>query len=176
MQEENWQSREQRELDLRLENQSLETDITLQGGHLVKGGDIEPEIENAFLKNVLAFEEADKEPPIPMRALFPQEYEFPAASSMSREELSRKIGEIARILSMHNVEFGFANDLPDEVLYKYLVEECIPHDSVSATVSEGFTWYLDGCDCGCDECFQNQYCATTKELLEMDNDTTPLTE
>ena len=163
MQEDNWQSQEQRELDLILENKSLETDISLQGGNIVKGEDIDPKLENAFLKNVLAFEEADKEPPIPMRALFPDDYEFPAASSMSGEELSRKIQEIAGILSMHNVEFGFANDLPDEVLYTYLVKECIPNDSVSATISEGFTWYLDGCDGGCDECFQNKYCAAYAE-------------
>jgi hypothetical protein len=51
MQEENWQSKEQQELDLRLENKSLETDISLQGGHVVRGEDIDPEIENAFLKD-----------------------------------------------------------------------------------------------------------------------------
>ena len=68
------------------------------------------------------------------------------------------------ILSRHNVAFGFVADLPDEVLYTYLVEDCIPNESVGAAVNVGFTLTLDGCDGRCPGCFQEPYCATAREV------------
>lgn len=41
-----------------LENRSLETEIKLRGGKMWKSEKIDPYIDNAFMKNVLAFEEA----------------------------------------------------------------------------------------------------------------------
>jgi hypothetical protein len=131
----------------------------------VKCGSQDPTLDNAFLKNVIAFEEADKEPPRPMRSLFPEDFEFPPVSSMSARQLARKIKEIASILSMNNIELAFANPLPDAVLYKHLVEECIPHETVSAAVEAGFTLNLDGCEGGCESCFQREYCKAGKEVL-----------
>jgi hypothetical protein len=88
---------------------------------------------------------------------------------MSPAQLARKLAEIKEVLSAYNVEFGFVNALPPEVLYKYLVEECIPNDMVSATIKAGFTWTLDGCDGGCEGCFQREYCPTAEEILKDEN-------
>ncbi|MBN1578507.1 MAG: hypothetical protein JW913_18235 [Chitinispirillaceae bacterium] len=143
----------------------MEEEITIRGGgEIQKSEDIDPRLENQFLKNVLAFEEADKEEPIPMRSFFPEGYLFPPKESMSQEELSDKVDDISRILSEHNIEFGFANDLPDQVLYDYLVRDCIAKDSVSSSVDAGFTWVLDGCYGGCEDCFQREYCETGREM------------
>ena len=163
-QEERWENQELKRLDLILENQSLEVEIGLRGGQVFKAEDVEPQIENAFFKSILAFEEADKEEPLPLRSPFPADFEFPLASAMSAEQLSRKLGEIQEVLSRHCVAFGFAEGVPDEVLYTYLVEECIPEETVTAAASAGFTFVLDGCDGNCEGCFQAPYCAAASEI------------
>jgi hypothetical protein len=165
MTENDWGSKEDRELDLQLENQSLESDIILQGGCAVESENDDPGLKNAFLKHVLAYEEADKEPRHPILSLFPKGYKFPAVSTMSPEELDDKLDEIASILSTHNIEFGFANDLPVEVLYQYLVEEYLPNEMVGGAEEAGFTRVIDGCDGACEVCFQKEYCSTAREIL-----------
>jgi|WetSurMetagenome_2_1015567.scaffolds.fasta_scaffold00022_21 hypothetical protein len=166
--EEDWRSKEREDIDLRLENLSLEADMRLKGGMSFKNADVEPETENAFLKKIAAYEEADDGPPVPVRSLFPEDFEFPPASSLPPEKLAEKIQEIARVLSANNIEFGFANDLPDEVLYRYLAEDFAPNELISAAAGAGFTWCIDGCDGGCDDCFQKAYCSTAKEILGED--------
>jgi hypothetical protein len=160
-----WRSKEREEIDLSLENSSLETEIKLKGGIFSsKTDDIDPLLENAFLKNVLAYEEAAEDPQIPMVSVFPENYKFPPAESISEAELFEKLEDISRVLSDHGIELGFSNDLPDKVLYKYLVEECIPKEMIDSSVTAGFTWVLDGCSGGCEECFQREYCSNAQEL------------
>jgi hypothetical protein len=165
MNDDNWGSKEREDIDLSLENSSLEAEIKLKGGSFSKMDDIDPSIENAFLKNILAYEEAAAGPQIPMHSVFPRDYKFPSAESMSEEEISEKLDDISRILSDHGVEFGFHNDLPSKVLYKHLVEDCIPNDMIDGSASAGFAWVLDGCTGGCEDCFQKEYCSTARELL-----------
>ncbi len=58
MGDENWQNAEQKRIDLRLENNALIDEIKLRGASFGKSDDIDPEFENQFLKNVIAFEDA----------------------------------------------------------------------------------------------------------------------
>lgn len=164
MNDDSWGSKEGEEIDLSLENSSLEAELKLKGGSFEKMDDIDSSIENAFLKNVLAYEEAAEGPQIPMHSIFPKDYKFPPAESMSEEELSEKLDDISRVLSDHGIEFGFNNDLPCKVLYKYLVEDCIANDMIDGSVSAGSTWVLDGCSGGCEDCFQKDYCSNAQEL------------
>jgi hypothetical protein len=168
MKEENWQSEELKDLDLKLENQSLEMEIKLKGGIHSTQDDIDPKLHNVFLKNVLAFEQASEEPELSMRSLFPKDYEFPPPLSMSPERLSAKLKEMEQILFRHNVQFGFSKNLPGQVLYKYLVEEVIPNETVTAATQAGFTWVLDGCGGDCESCFQKPYCSTALDSEEED--------
>jgi len=148
-------------LDLELENRSLETDLMLHGGGAIhKAENIDPFLENLFLKNVLAFEELDKEPKRSMRSLFPDEYEFPPASALSADALAEKLSEIAGILDHNGIALGFCEAVPEALVYRYMVEEVIPHEEVFPQNGEGFTTTLDGCTGGCDECFQKPYCET----------------
>ena len=162
--DEKWSSEERKEIDLSLENSSIKTEIKLRGGVLGEVEEIDPSIENVFLKNILAYEKAAEEPEIPMHSIFPKDYPFPSAESISEEELSEKLDDISRILSDHGIELGFANDLPNKVLYKHLVEDCIKTEFVDPSVSAGFVWVLDGCTGGCEDCFQKEYCSTAQEL------------
>ena len=88
MQDQDWRSDEDRDFDLKLENQSLEQELSLLGEEPVESDSetSDPKLKNAFLKNVIAYEEADKEPPRPIRSLFPENFEFPWLD----EEISEK--------------------------------------------------------------------------------------
>ena len=99
-----------------------------------------------------------------MRSLFPADYEFPPVESMNDDQIAKKLQEISETLSKNNIEFGFANKLPDAVLYKYITEDCIKNDTVNPSVTAGFTWVLDGCSGDCEGCFQKDYCSTSKKL------------
>jgi hypothetical protein len=158
MNDEKWYNEEQENIDLELENRSLETEIKLKGGIFGKMENLDPKIENAFLKSILAFEAGDKDLQIPIRAIFPDDYKFPPVGSMSKKALSEKLDDIARIFEEHHIGLDFSEKVPDKVLYKYLVESCIAKEMVDASIPEGSMVFLNGCTGFCEECFQKKYC------------------
>ncbi|MDG5815228.1 hypothetical protein QA601_09065 [Chitinispirillales bacterium ANBcel5] len=154
----------QEEIDLMLENQSLQSDILSKGGSFWKEQDMDPTLENEFLKNVLSCCNNSKDQEVPMRSLFPANYKFPPADSMSKNELKRKLNDIEGILNKHNVQLGFCEELPHKVLYKHLIEDCIPNESIDVSPDNTFITTLSGCSGDCESCFQKKYCSTAKEL------------
>jgi len=170
MEHNDWQSEEAKELDLMLENQNLQNEISLRGGYTEKNDDLDPRLENEFLRNVLAFEEADEEEPVPIRSIFPDDYSFPVASTMSEKELETKVGDIEERLSQHHIEVGFANELPIDVLYSCLREMCVSEDFNPATADAGFSFVLDGCSGYCPDCLQKPYCKNAEELYGDEDD------
>ena len=59
MDEENELSEEEK---IEQENLLLQSEIILRGGTIGDSGNLPPEIENQFLKNIIAFENADQKP------------------------------------------------------------------------------------------------------------------
>jgi hypothetical protein len=152
-----------KQLDLSLENKTLDDELFLKTGSKVHSfEEVDPEIHNQFLKNVLAFEEAHDEPEVPMKSFFTNDFEFPDEKTLTDEQVAQKIDDIYEILSANNIEFGFANEIPDRVLYKHLAEEVIPEDTISAPLTQTGFWVLDGCTGNCPDCFQKEYCETAK--------------
>jgi hypothetical protein len=163
MNDEKWSDEEQEKIDLELENRSLETEIKLKGGIFGKEKNLDPSLENAFLKSIIAFEEGDKDLKIPMRAIFPDDYKFPPVGSMSKKVLSDKLDDIIRIFEDHHIELDFSEEVPDKVLYKYLVETCIAKEMIEASIPAGTVVHLTGCTGFCEECFQKDYCPDIEE-------------
>jgi hypothetical protein len=159
-----WKSDDDRDLDLHMENQSLELELELKGGIMDKRDDIDPQIHNAFLRSVLAFEEMDAEPKISIKSIFPDTFEFPPVNSLGKKELSKKLDEIIEILERHSIVLGFTADLPDKVIYEYLVNDFIPQEKTFNENCTGLTQVVDGCDGYCPDCFQNSYCEVSREI------------
>jgi hypothetical protein len=152
------------DIDLILENQALELDIKLQGGgEMWKSEDVDPHVHNEFLRGVKEWDELDKGPKRSLKSLFPDGYTFPPADQLTDEQLADKLDEIAEILDQHEVHIGLVGDVPDRLVYKYLVEDAIPNTETFAEDNTGFNLILDGCDGYCPECFQKEYCDTAKE-------------
>jgi hypothetical protein len=151
--------------ELARENQALEEELKLLGEPVEMQPAADPKLHNEFLKQILAFHGMERGPQVPMRSLFPDEYEFPPVDTLSDAELEAKLDEILRILGEHTIVVDLIDKLPDRLTYKYLTEEVIPEDMVAAENPTGMRMHIDGCTGGCDDCFQKDYCETAKEVL-----------
>ncbi|MBD3345461.1 MAG: hypothetical protein GF401_10405 [Chitinivibrionales bacterium] len=163
MLKEDWRSEDDKKIDLELENKALELDLKLQGAEFHKENDIDPELENNFLNYVKNYEELDKLPKVKMTSLFPPDFSFPKIEEMSKEELENKLDTILDIFEQHNIYLELANDVPDEVIYKFLVEDYIPREDTLPDNDFGINHIIDGCTGWCPDCFQRDYCETCKE-------------
>ncbi|NLW31338.1 MAG: hypothetical protein GXY77_07775 [Fibrobacter sp.] len=161
-----WISDKQKGIELKMENMALKTEIELKDGIFGKSDSLETSLENKFLKQVLAFEEAEKESEIPICLLFPSDYQFPPIDMMSEKELKEKLDDIAMIFRQNNIKLDFSENLPDVLLYQYLTEQIIPKDTIVLQSCPGFIWHLNGCSGDCETCFQKEFCSTAKELDE----------
>ncbi len=158
MENELWADEEMRAVERELENRQIESELEEKGYTFSKLEEMDADAENEFLKQMQEFEDWQNSPQITIRSLFPPNATFPSAEELSEEELKYKIAYIRKTLSEHNIEFGFARDLPDNILYTHLIDECF--EDCVGTSGAGFTWFLDGCTGGCEECFQQKYCKT----------------
>jgi len=160
-------------LDLNLENESLELDVRMKGGELYKSEEMEdhPELYNQFLQNIFEYDSLVEEfgDDRPLSCLFPDDFAFPPIDQLDGRKLKEKLAAIEEVFEANHIELALAAKLPDEITYKYLTEEVllepagfpIGPDSPSTCV-------LDGCHGNCPDCFQEDYCeiAAEMDLLE----------
>jgi len=125
---------------------------------------MEPDdLKKKFFQLVQAFEKLDNGPKKLMISVFPPGFSFPPVEAMSEEELGEKLNDIEAILGEHNIIIELSPELPDTILYEYLVKEVIPHEEIFEDPL-GFRLHINGCDGNCPECFQLDYCQTAKEI------------
>jgi hypothetical protein len=164
MKDEDWRSEEDKLIDLHVENLSLEEEVIRRGGSFgLKNENLDPKIENEFLKNIIDFEEAADAPQIPIKTLF-NSCIFPHVNELTPEELSQKLDEIINVFNENNMYVEFAGDVPADVVYKFLVEEYIPNKMMNSMMVPGMNFVIDGCSGVCEECFQEKYCKVAQEL------------
>jgi hypothetical protein len=161
--ERDWQDDATKKLDLELENRSLELDQKLQGAISWKSDDIDPEIHNAFLHYVNTYEDLSKQPQRPIKSLFPEDFVFPPIDSLTEAQLAEKLDTIYEILDTFGIEVQLQPDLPDTIIYKYLIEEVIPNETTLPENGLQISHVIDGCSGGCEDCFQAEYCDTRDE-------------
>lgn len=109
---------------------------------------------------------SEKGPFISIRSLFPADYQFPPAETMEEEQLSKKLDEIYDTLFAHNIELDFNDNVPDKLVYTYLISKVIPEENIIEDKYEGCFTHLTGCDGACDICFQKKYCDEEMEEME----------
>ncbi len=136
------------------ENFVLKSKIITQGGIFSEGSGIDPEIENMFLKRVMAFEEAEYKPVYEIIGVDPKS--FPPADALTKEEMEVEFNKLLDIFEEHGINYGVSEDVPIEVSYRYLIEDYIL--SESQDLPKDFGWTIDGCSGDCPSCFQIDYC------------------
>ena len=145
---------------LEQENFLLKSKIIAKGGDVQNFSNLNPEIENQFLKNILAFEEAERKPVHEILGIDPND--FPPAEKLSKEELKSKLEMLFQIFKKHNCVYDVSKKVPLEVSYNFLTQEYIYE--ISEEMPEGFMWHIDGCSGDCPSCFQLDYCDNKNDI------------
>lgn len=116
------------EENLRMENELLKLKLQAQFGAMSgDGGNLPPDIENEFLKNVYAFEQNhSKQKPIKLAASlgFP---DFQKAESLSDENLKKEYNRLLELLNTKSIAIDFIRPREDRFKYKFITEELFEH-------------------------------------------------
>lgn len=117
------------EENLRLENELLHIKLQAElGAEQLNFGDIPPEIENAFLKNVLAFEQAYA------NATRTKVYEllgnpaFTPASALTDTAIEAALETVINLLNQKNIEVDFIAEYSNRTKYAFITEELFEHE------------------------------------------------
>ncbi len=168
------EQRKRDELDLHLENRALEDDLKAMGMlEFGKIGDLDPMIENQFLKYVEMYEEMEDLPKDPISSLFPADFVFPPAGQMTDAELEAKLSAIEEVLSKKRIFLQLQPGVPARDVYDYVVGEVLDYEISCADPTEEFAQIVDGCGGDCPSCFQRPYCNVAKEYESGPNDIPP---
>ncbi len=147
------------EEELHQENFVLKSKIILKGGIMSDMSEMDPSIENIFLKNVMAFEEAEYKPVFEIIGIKMED--FPKAETLSKEEIEKYLKEIIEHLEEHNMLFELKENVPAKISYKFLTEDYLFEET---EVIPGFTMHIDGCSGDCPGCFQLHYCDSKDDV------------
>jgi hypothetical protein len=129
--------------NLRIENDFLKLKLKAQFGDaffMDSNADLPPEIENQFLKNMMAFEDAHA------NAEYSTVYEslgkpaYKAADELTAAEISTELIRITAIMAEHSIALDICDGpYADEVIYKFITEELFAHE-IEKTPVFGMGW------------------------------------
>ena len=118
------------EEQMKIENELLKLKLSAElGGTFETLSDIPADIENDFLKNVLAFEHAHA------LAIEKTVYEvlgkpeFKKSDEVGDHELSAELNDIEDLLQQQSIAVDYLADYPDRIKYQFLTEELFQHES-----------------------------------------------
>ena len=118
--------------NIRLENEFLKIKLKAQYGDafsMEANADLPPEIENQFLKNILAFEDANinEDTSTVYEAIGKPAYK--PAEELDEAELSSELKKLNAILQKHNLALDICDGpYPDLIIYKFITEELFAHE------------------------------------------------
>ena len=129
--------------NLRIENDFLKLKLKAQYGDaffMESNENLPPEIENQFLKNMIAFEDAHA------NAEYTTVYEsigkpdYKTADELNAAEIKVELERITAIMDEHHIALDFCDGpYADEVIYKFITEELFAHE-IEKTPVFGMGW------------------------------------
>jgi hypothetical protein len=116
--------------NLRIENDILHLRLKAElGGELMKDSELSPELENEFLKNILAFEHAYADvQQIKLYDLLNRP-PFKKAAELNETEITTAFNEITTVMEEKNVIVDFSGNYDDRVKYSFITEELFEHET-----------------------------------------------
>jgi hypothetical protein len=109
--------------EIRQENALLKMKLTAEFGMTDSGGNIDPEIENVWLKNVYEFEKSFAE----HKRIKIYDYigrpEYKNIHEIPTDEVASELDRVMEILLQHNIELSTLCEYEDDVIYKFIAEE-----------------------------------------------------
>jgi hypothetical protein len=133
------------EENLRIENELLKLKLKAElGAEPFSVSDISPEIENEFLKNVLAFEHNfANSKPAKVYDLLGKPI-FKRSDDLDDDELEQALTALVDVMAKKNIEvyFGDDNEYDSRTQYHFITEELFDHESTFVPMP-GMTTYFD---------------------------------
>ena len=118
--------------NLRLENELLRIKLQAQYGdafQMESNTNLPPEIENQFLTNIAAFEEASENPKTTTVYEKLGKPAYKSADDMSAAEISNQLSRITAIMEENNICLDICDGpYEDEVMYRFITEELFAHE------------------------------------------------
>jgi hypothetical protein len=132
--------------NLRIENELMKIKLKAQFGEAFQmgmGEGMPPEIENQFLKNVLAFEESH------INGAYTTIYErmgcpsCKPAAEMTRKEMRIATGKLMQLMHEHHIKLDFCDGpYDDEMVYRFITEEFFEHEIEKEAVDDMNTCFI----------------------------------
>lgn len=116
---------------LRLENEILKLKMQAELGAMFgeMGDELTPEMEHAFLQNILAFKEEYKNMKmVKVYDLLGQPVYKPF-NTMSEDELKPELKRLLELMKEKNVLFHVKTKYPPELIYRFITEELFQHET-----------------------------------------------
>ena len=119
--------------NLRMENELLKLKLQAQfGATLGEGGNLPPDIENEFLKNVYAFEQnLGDYKPIKVFELLGKP-DFPKAINLDDDSLKREYDRLMELMEKKSMAVDFIRPRNDRFMYQFITEKLFDHETDSS--------------------------------------------
>lgn len=131
------------EEQLREENELLRIKIQAQfGGHSDSSDELPPEIENEFLKNVLAFEEQYSKStytPVKVSAIL-GDLHFKKSEVLYDEVFKKEWKRLNQLLEEKSIGVDFLRPRDDRFKYKFITEELFEHETDGSMIMPQMNW------------------------------------
>lgn len=121
--------------DLRIENEILRMKLQAEAGAIIGiKDDIPPELENIFLQNVIAFEEASKNvKQVPLYDFLGRP-EFRLAAELTPSEIGTELHRLKKLIEEKQVILDILDEYDDEVIYKFITEELFQQETYETLI------------------------------------------
>ena len=112
------------------ENELLKLKLSAEyGGQFSeKSTDLPEEVENQWLKQIKAFEEAHENVVYTTVHKKIGQPEFPKADDLSDDEVSTKLEEVQELLGQYSIALDVIGEYDDRVIYRFITEELFEHE------------------------------------------------
>lgn len=136
---------EDHEENLRIENDILKLKLHASyGGDMEMGGskDLPPEVENMFLKNVFAFEEAMQNEELMKIYDHLGNPDYKSSEEIEDACISQELANLFSILEKHGIQLDVLGTYDDRTIYKFVTEELFEHEVLMSPSLPGFTLHF----------------------------------
>ncbi len=125
------------------ENELLKLKLSAErGATFDESTDLDPAIENQFLKNVIEFEKQYAvAKPKPVYEIIGKPV-YKKAEELTHDQLSSELKRIDEILTSHGIMMDFLAEYPDEVMYRFITEELFVHETDFISVPGMMTGFI----------------------------------
>lgn len=136
---------EDHEKNLRIENDILKLKLQATYGadmYSENTNDLPPEIENEFLKNVFAFEEAMKDEQL--QKIYDQigKPSYKLSSAIHDDQISQELTSLYALLKQNNIQLDVLGKYDDRIIYEFITEELFDHEVLMCPNIPGFTMHF----------------------------------